>query len=120
MTSGLSHGVSPAYLKGWLVLAPKRHVESFHDLRPDEAAAFGPLAQTVVRAVVLALAPERVYLCLMAEAVQHVHFHVVPRYTGMPASGVKVLAAMFSDERPWAVTDEEAADAARRVRDLMG
>lgn len=115
----VDHSLSPVVLKGWLIIKPKRHVEHFAELTPQEAARFGPLARLTCLALTRALAPERVYLCSFGELVHHVHVYLVPRYEGMPESGLDVLPIMFSDERPWACTDEEAAAAAAAVRNEM-
>lgn len=66
-----------------------------------------------------ALGAERVYVCSFGESVPHVHFYLVPRYAGMPANGVDVINTMFSQASPWACSDEEAAEAAERVRSEM-
>lgn len=116
----LEHAISPAPLKGWLILKPKRHVEHLAALNPDEAQALGPLIERVSSAMMNVLEPERVYLCSFGEVVRHVHFYFVPRYSTMPPSGPSILVQMGSDS-PWACDDEAAADAASRVRlELLG
>lgn len=56
------HG-TPTLVRGYIVLKPKRHVEAFADLRPDEAADFGVATQRLLGAMRIALKPERVYVC---------------------------------------------------------
>jgi diadenosine tetraphosphate (Ap4A) HIT family hydrolase len=113
----VDHSISPIRLKGWLIAKPRRHVESFGELTDAEAAAFGPLARTAAAAVESALRPERVYVCSFGEEWRHIHVHVVPRYTDMDAISWQVLERMWSEQSPWACSDEEAADAAERVRE---
>jgi hypothetical protein len=63
-----------------------------------------------------ALGPERVYVMSMGEVIRHVHIYFVPRYADMPQHGLRVLSEMFSEERPWACSDDEAKKAAQAVR----
>ena len=112
----LDHSVSPCVLRGWLILKPKRHVEHVADLTAEEAASFGPLVRSASRAMMSGLGAERVYVVSMGELVNHVHVYLVPRYADMPKSGLQVLAEMFSDERPWACSDEDAGQAVDTVR----
>jgi diadenosine tetraphosphate (Ap4A) HIT family hydrolase len=72
---------------GWLILKPLRHVEAFADVTTDEAASLGPLVRHITGAMIEVLAPARVYVCLYAEAVSHVHFHLIPRDHRMPREG---------------------------------
>jgi diadenosine tetraphosphate (Ap4A) HIT family hydrolase len=112
----VDHSISPVRLKGWLIVKPKRHVESFGELTDEEAAASGPLARTCAAAVEAALGPERVYVCSFGEEWRHVHVHVVPRHPDMGAFSWEVLAAMWSGDSPWACSDDEAQAAAEAVR----
>ena len=112
----VEHALSPALLRGWLILKPRRHVEHLAELTDDEATALGPLVQRVCRALEHALAAERVYVCSFGELVNHVHFYVLPRYADMPRDGLEVLRLMFGPEAPFACSDDVAAAAAERVR----
>jgi diadenosine tetraphosphate (Ap4A) HIT family hydrolase len=75
----LEHAFEPFPLPGWLILKPLRHVESLAALTLEEAAALGPLLRRVTAALEAELSPARVYAALFAEAVAHVHFHLIPR-----------------------------------------
>ncbi len=79
----LEHILEPVPMVGWLVLKPWRHVESMADLTDDVAASFGVLSRRVIAVMREVLRPEKVYLCLFAEAEQfaHIHFHLIPRFT---------------------------------------
>jgi diadenosine tetraphosphate (Ap4A) HIT family hydrolase len=109
----VDHGLT-RLVRGYLVVKPRRHVHEFADLMDDEALTFGPVARTVLAAMRSALAPERIYVCSFAETVRHLHFHLVPRYSDMPALGPDLMAALFSQR--WQCTVKEAEDAAVRIR----
>jgi diadenosine tetraphosphate (Ap4A) HIT family hydrolase len=112
----VDHSISPVRLKGWLVAKPRRHVEDFGDLTPEEAASFGPLTRSATAAVRDALGTERVYVCSFGEEWRHVHVHIVPRYSGMEPLSWELLGLMWSEASPWAASDEEAAAAAEAIR----
>lgn len=65
---------------GHLIVEPRRHVAGLADLTPDEAAALGRWA--VVGAKVLQA--EHVYSSVVGHQIDHLHLHLVPRYTGTP------------------------------------
>jgi diadenosine tetraphosphate (Ap4A) HIT family hydrolase len=67
------------------------------------------------RALAAVLNPGKIYVCSFGEAVQHVHWYVIPRLPGMPESGLSVLLQMMR-ERTWACSDAEAAALVTRVR----
>ena len=69
-------------LPGWLVVIPKRHVESFAELTDDEAASFRPFLHSVSRALQEVTGAVKTYTVLFAEHPEH--FHVVPRMGDMP------------------------------------
>jgi len=112
----LDHSVTPCLLRGWLILKTERHVEHVAELNAEESASLGPLVQRASRAMMDALGAERVYVMSMGEVVRHVHVYLVPRYADMPRHGLQVLSEMFSKERPWACSDEAAAESAEALR----
>lgn len=75
----LEHAIEPIPMVGWLVLKPLRHVERLADLTPEEASAIGPLLRSITQAMDETLAPAKVYAALFAEAVAHLHIHLIPR-----------------------------------------
>ena len=119
----LEHSLEPIPMIGWLILKPLRHVEAYADLTPDEAASLGPLARRITRAMTEVLAPARVYVCLYAEAVSHVHFHLIPRDPGMPREhwgpGVFDLLSAASDQGRSLADVEAAARAAMAIRERL-
>jgi diadenosine tetraphosphate (Ap4A) HIT family hydrolase len=107
------HG-TPELVRGYVVLKPRRHVESLGDLRPDESAAMGEAVQQVHAAIQKALGPERVYVLAFGEGLRHVHLHLIPRYAGMPATGPNLVEPLFDGR--WRCTWLEAEEAAAAVR----
>lgn len=80
------HGVlggSP--LPGWIVIAPRRHLESIAELSARQQARWFELAALVDQAQRAALGAEKVYIALFAEVIPHLHLHLVPRYADTPA-----------------------------------
>jgi diadenosine tetraphosphate (Ap4A) HIT family hydrolase len=75
----ISHAWSA--LPGWLVVAPRRHVESLVELTSTEARDFGELLRAVSAAVADVVGCRRTYVVLFAEQPRyhHLHVHVVPR-----------------------------------------
>ena len=73
------HLEAPHGVPGWLLLSPRRHVASVAELDDDEAAALGVAVRHVHRTLLRVSGAARVYLAALAEAVPHVHVHLVPR-----------------------------------------
>lgn len=83
----LEHIVEPIPMAGWLALKPWHHVETMADLTKDESASFGRLSRRIVVAMNKVMRPQKVYVCLFAEAENfaHIHFHLIPRLPSTPA-----------------------------------
>jgi diadenosine tetraphosphate (Ap4A) HIT family hydrolase len=105
----------PLLVRGHVVLKPKRHVHYFADLQPAEADTFGAAAKALLTAMQRALGPERIYICSFAETVHHLHFHLLPRYSSMPALGAGLVESIFTEQR-WLTTEADALEAAADVR----
>ncbi len=68
-------------VEGWLVLVPRRHIESVADLTPVEATELGPLLVELSRAVQVVIGCDKTYVAQFAEHPdhRHVHFRVIAR-----------------------------------------
>ena len=107
------HGVD-CLVRGYVVLKSRRHVHEIADLGTDEAATLGIALGTMLRAMRIALAAERIYVCSFAETVHHLHLHLLPRYPDMPALGPDLVADLFG--KRWACSTTEAESAAEAIR----
>ena len=76
----VAHSFNSALL-GWLVVVPRRHIESVHELTQKEATELGELLRISSVALVQVLSCLKTYVIMFAEApgFNHVHFHVIPR-----------------------------------------
>jgi diadenosine tetraphosphate (Ap4A) HIT family hydrolase len=112
----VNHCVSPALLRGFLIVQPKRHCEHLAELTSEEAAELGTLLQRSAAALSAVVHPMKVYVLSFGESVRHIHFWVVPRYEGIPTDGLKGLHEIVV-ERRWVCSDDEAARIAEQVRE---
>ena len=72
---------------GHCLIIPKRHAANIHEISADEAAILIRATHRIAQAVSTALKPDGVGLyqfngSAAGQTVFHVHFHVIPRYTG--------------------------------------
>jgi histidine triad (HIT) family protein len=73
---------------GHVLVVPKEQAESILDLSPASAAALIVTTQKVAKAVKTALAPPGIMLAQLngaaaGQSVFHVHFHIIPRTSGV-------------------------------------
>jgi len=87
-------------LPGWLLVTPRRHVESLHELSPAEWQEMGTTLGTASSVLVDTLGCVKTYAMLFAEGMSHVHFSLVPRMADIPADrkGAAVSAYNSKDE----------------------
>jgi len=75
--------------EGHVLVIPKEGAENILDLSPAGLAAMMATVQKVAKAVDKALSPDGILLkqynrAAAGQSVFHVHFHIVPRWEGMP------------------------------------
>jgi diadenosine tetraphosphate (Ap4A) HIT family hydrolase len=104
-------------LPGAVWLASRTHVDSFSDLPEELAADFGRVAARVERAILSLGDVGRVHLYRWGDGGAHFHVWFLPRPLGMTEAAGMMLP-IWEDVLP-NVTDEELADAARRVAAAM-
>jgi histidine triad (HIT) family protein len=74
---------------GHVLVVPKEPAENILDLSPDGMAAMMAATQKVAQAIEKALKPDGILLkqynrAAAGQSVFHVHFHIVPRWEGVP------------------------------------
>lgn len=71
-------------MPGWFVVAPARHVEQIDALTPGELEQLGPLIAETSAALRAETPCARVYVCVFAEQLPHLHVHVIARPPDLP------------------------------------
>ena len=82
----LRHHPDPAPLPGWLLLDARRHLPGPIAFTPEEAASWGSAVQRASQLVQELTGCDRVYAIAFGEGAQHLHLHLIPRFTAEPAS----------------------------------
>jgi diadenosine tetraphosphate (Ap4A) HIT family hydrolase len=72
--------------QGYIVL--RRHCEEMSELTSEESCSLGTVMRSTTQVFLSVLKPARVHLGLYAEVVRHIHWHVVPRLSNMPAGNI--------------------------------
>ena len=100
------HAPVGSSLPGALWLASRVHADSFSDLPPDVAAAFGPLLARVEQAMLSTL-PDvgRVHLYRWGDGGAHFHVWLLPRPLGM-MEAIGHFLPLWEDVLPHASDDE--------------
>lgn len=117
----VEHMLAPAVVAGWLIVKTVRHVESLAELTETEAGALGPLLARVTAALEAATGADRVYSALFAEAVRHVHIHLIPRRDTVPEAARGPAIFSLPPDAPLAACATiagQVADHLRAHRDL--
>ncbi|MEQ9115509.1 MAG: HIT family protein [Rickettsiales bacterium] len=68
-----------AKIPGYLVIRPKRKIESFSELTSAEQAKFTELVSRCDKVLRQIIKPERIYTLAFCELDSHLHFHIFPR-----------------------------------------
>jgi diadenosine tetraphosphate (Ap4A) HIT family hydrolase len=93
----------PSKLKGWLVIATKRHVEELHNLTKKEFVEFAEICEKTVKILYKELNCEKEYSMCFAELehFNHIHFHIVPKPHDLPKElmGSKIFAMLKVEEK---------------------
>jgi diadenosine tetraphosphate (Ap4A) HIT family hydrolase len=70
---------STCHIPGYLIVTPRRAVESLSQMDPAALASLGPTLAAVTAAIDAVVRPERIYCALFSEQTRTVHFHLFPR-----------------------------------------
>jgi len=88
---------APSPIAGWSILDLRRHAEGWDALEAPEAAELGPVVRAASAAIRSITGCDRVYLLGFAEAVRHVHLHLVPRHGAEPRSTSWSVADLYRE-----------------------
>ena len=75
--------------QGFIVL--KRHCENVAELHPQEQETLGLTMAKTAQAMSIVLRPEKVHFGLYGESVKHIHLHVMPRLSTLPAGNIPLM-----------------------------
>lgn len=113
---------SPSPIAGWSIIDLRRHAEGWDALEALEAAELGPVIRAASAAIRQATGCDRVYVLGFAEAVQHVHLHLVPRHAIDARSTSWTVADLYRDVaagRAAPADPRHCEDVAGRIAKLM-
>ena len=68
--------------KGRVIVAAKEHINEFHDLSEEQAAAFAKDIRIAAKAVSTAFSPDKINIGMYNDNGKHLHAHIVPKYRG--------------------------------------
>ena len=108
-------------LRGYTLVAPKRHVEDFTtELTDEEFARLQHLLLRVARAVKETVPTERVYVLSLGsqQGNAHLHWHVAPLPPGVPYEEQQ-FHALMAENGVLAVTDEEKRSLAATISSAL-
>jgi diadenosine tetraphosphate (Ap4A) HIT family hydrolase len=92
--------MSPCAIKGWIVVALKRHCTGLHELKADEFMNFAQIARNICLTMKYLQNSEKEYVMQFAEKDRfgHVHFHVISRLSDWPQElkGINIFNAINS------------------------
>lgn len=116
----LDHIIRPIPMAGWLILKPKRHIESISAMSPEEARGFGEVASRAAAALEAATGVKKVYVGSFGEAQNfaHVHVHLIPRPLDLDDAhrGPLIFELMRTDADRAPISEaERIAEAVRRT-----
>jgi diadenosine tetraphosphate (Ap4A) HIT family hydrolase len=91
---------------GWIVIAPRTHITQYDELPIAAQDELGALIGRVSQALRAATPTEKIYVCVFAEQVEHLHVHVIARPPGYAIKGPAIFSAPPGDKQAFdAVTD---------------
>lgn len=108
--------VNTSALRGWLLVATRRHVQTLAELSADEEESMGKVLALGSRVLADVVGCVKTYAMLFAEGTPHVHFSLVPRMADIPdslkganVSGYNKLGPPLDESERDALAEELAA-----------
>ncbi len=103
---------------GHTLLVPRDHVETLSDLSPAMVGPFFEAAQTLARAVELAMKAEGTFVAMnnrVSQSVPHLHVHIVPRRKKDGLKGFFWPRTKYKDDEEMKVVQREIAAALQKL-----
>lgn len=101
--------------KGRCLVAYNGHVDDLNVLSDEERNAFMADVARVTRAMKRVFNPEKINYGAYSDTLQHLHFHLVPKYVGGPDFG----GVFRMNPKEVYLTDEEYASMAETLRKAL-
>ncbi|MDA1257084.1 MAG: diadenosine tetraphosphate hydrolase [Chloroflexi bacterium] len=117
------HAPSPSALAGWTMFNAQRHVQGPAHFNDEEAAAFGPVLRHITRTLEQVTGALRIYVVAFGESTPHMHSHLIPRYSDLPAEhtafGVADLMRAVSSGNLPGAPEKDAMAVAAKMSDAL-
>lgn len=104
---------------GHTLLVPRDHVETFVDLPVARVGSFFEAAQSLARAVEVAMKAEGTFVAMnnrVSQSVPHLHVHIVPRRRKDGLKGFFWPRTKYKDEEEMKVVQERIVAALRQQK----
>lgn len=102
--------------KGRVIVAANEHVNEFHDMDEQQAAAFALDMRTAAAAVSKAFSPDKINLGMYNDNGKHLHCHIVPKYRG----GVNFGTTFEMNPSPAVLPDDaEYAEIISKIKECL-
>ncbi|NBU97236.1 MAG: HIT family hydrolase [Spirochaetia bacterium] len=84
---------------GYHYIELKRHLTTYEEVDKVAWREYGDILHTLTSLIYLKYIPSKIYTVSIAEAVPHLHFHMIPRYIESPI-GMEYLSLALKGELP--------------------
>ena len=112
----VGHGLPGWGPAGTIIVESRRHFLDVSDMRPEEAATFGPLLADVVAAVKQVVHADRVYTWSTMDRFPHLHVWLIPWWKESASRGPEYLVHSLTGV---GANEAEAVDVATTMRTLL-
>lgn len=84
-------------LKGYITIESRKHYENWEDLSDEAFVEYGPALKFALETIQKNHKPRKIYSVSIAEAVPHLHIHLIPNYEG-DARGIEYIAKAITGD----------------------
>jgi len=105
--------------EGHALVIPKEPAATIDELSDDHAAALGRVLPRITRAIKKVTGAQAVNIlqnngAAAGQAVDHVHFHIIPRYVDRPDQ-----VGLLVDWKPGELSQDEALELGKKIKRLL-